>query len=110
MAASNAARAARPVTKPAFTRAPAPALPYKGTTPAAPPVGLGGQLPQSLRPPVPKRVDLSSPAYKAASRKYVSVMIATPILLVTSYVLFDRLVMGKEAKSLQPKAAAQDVI
>jgi hypothetical protein len=36
------------------------------------------------------KVDTSSREYKSASRKYVSVMVALPILLVTSYVLFDR--------------------
>jgi hypothetical protein len=35
-------------------------------------------------------VDPSSPEYKQASRRYVSVMVALPILLVTSYFLFDR--------------------
>ncbi len=33
------------------------------------------------------RVDLSSPEYKQASRRYVSAMVALPILLVTSYFL-----------------------
>lgn len=35
-------------------------------------------------------VDTSGPEYKQASRRYVSVMVALPILLVTSYYLFDR--------------------
>ncbi|KAH8906185.1 hypothetical protein BR93DRAFT_928789 [Coniochaeta sp. PMI_546] len=45
-------------------------------------------------------VDTSSPEYKQASRRYVSVMVALPILLVTSYFLFDRLALGHEPKKL----------
>ncbi|CAJ2500117.1 Uu.00g029700.m01.CDS01 [Anthostomella pinea] len=69
------------------------------------------QLPQSLRAPTPKRVDQSSPAYKQAARKYVRLMIAMPILLVTSYVLFDRLFRGNQAKTLAgaPEAKASSV-
>ncbi|KAK8133174.1 hypothetical protein PG999_001347 [Apiospora kogelbergensis] len=58
-------------------------------------------LPASLRAPRPRPVDPSSPAYKAASRKYVSTMIAMPILLVTSWVLFDRLARGAEVKTFK---------
>ena len=54
-------------------------------------------LPRSLQP---KRVDTSSPDYKRAARKYVSFMVALPVLLVTSYVLFDRLVIKTPAKTL----------
>ncbi|KAI0011896.1 hypothetical protein F4779DRAFT_142512 [Xylariaceae sp. FL0662B] len=57
------------------------------------------QLPRSLQSPAPKRVDPSSPAYKRAARRHLSFVIATPILLVTSYVLFERLVLGKPAKT-----------
>lgn len=38
----------------------------------------------------PRKTDPSSPEYKQASRRYVSVMVALPIFLVTSYFLFDR--------------------
>ncbi|KAG8416049.1 hypothetical protein J3459_013851 [Metarhizium acridum] len=38
--------------------------------------------------------------YQSAARKWVSTMIALPILLVTSYYLFDRLVLGNEPKTL----------
>ncbi|GAW11771.1 hypothetical protein ANO14919_011220 [Xylariales sp. No.14919] len=47
------------------------------------------------------RVDTSSAAYKQAASKYTRLMIAMPILLVTSYYLFDRLALGHEAKSLR---------
>ncbi|ROW04879.1 hypothetical protein VMCG_04927 [Cytospora schulzeri] len=40
------------------------------------------------------RIDPSSPEYKEAARKWVSTMIALPILIVTTYFLFDRLVAG----------------
>ena len=63
-------------------KAPRP-LPYQARTPP--------QLPKSLRTPA---VDPSSRAYKTAAGKYVRTMIALPILLVTSWVLFDRLALG----------------
>ncbi|KAM0262101.1 hypothetical protein ACHAQJ_001842 [Trichoderma viride] len=39
--------------------------------------------------------------YNVAARKWVSTIIALPILLVTSYYLFDRLALGKQPKSLE---------
>ncbi|RKU48511.1 hypothetical protein DL546_006313 [Coniochaeta pulveracea] len=50
---------------------------------------------------MPKKSDPSCPEYKQASRRYVSVMVALPILLVTSYFLFDRLALGNPPKSLE---------
>ena len=44
---------------------------------------------------------MSSREYKTASRKYVGAMIAMPILLVTSYYLFDRLVLGNGQKVIK---------
>ncbi|KOS23317.1 hypothetical protein ESCO_006631 [Escovopsis weberi] len=38
--------------------------------------------------------------YKSAGRRWVSTIIALPILLVTSWYLFDRLVLGHAAKEL----------
>lgn len=74
-----------------------PPLPYRSSRPARP---QQSQLPRSLQS---KRIDPSSPAYKQAARKYVSFMVAVPILLVTSYVLFDRLAMGSPTKTLHPE-------
>lgn len=39
-------------------------------------------------------------AYKKAASRYTRVMIALPIMIVTSYYLFDRLALGHEAKTL----------
>ncbi|KAL7897097.1 hypothetical protein HDV63DRAFT_405827 [Trichoderma sp. SZMC 28014] len=39
--------------------------------------------------------------YNTAARKWVSSIIALPIFFVTSYYLFDRLVLGKKPKSLE---------
>ncbi|KAL6888060.1 hypothetical protein GGI43DRAFT_417002 [Trichoderma evansii] len=39
--------------------------------------------------------------YNTAARKWVSSIIALPIFFVTSYYLFDRLVLGKQPKSLE---------
>ncbi|KND93724.1 hypothetical protein TOPH_01898 [Tolypocladium ophioglossoides CBS 100239] len=47
--------------------------------------------------------------YKAAARKWVSSLIALPILLVTSYYLFDRLALGHAQKSM-PKTPPADHI
>ncbi|KAK8072964.1 hypothetical protein PG996_006312 [Apiospora saccharicola] len=65
-------------------------------------------LPESLRAPRPRPVDTSSPAYKAASRKYISTMIAMPILLVTSWVLFDRLARGAEVKTFKHSPSSSE--
>ncbi|KAK3346587.1 hypothetical protein B0T25DRAFT_571716 [Lasiosphaeria hispida] len=48
-----------------------------------------------------KPADVKSPEFKAASRKYTALMVALPILVVTSYYLFDRLVLGNEPKDLE---------
>ncbi|KAK5636951.1 hypothetical protein RRF57_012663 [Xylaria bambusicola] len=69
----------------------------KPATPQAP----SRQPPASrIPPPSRPRVDISSAAYKQAASRYTRVMIAMPILLVTSYYLFDRLALGHEAKTL----------
>lgn len=39
--------------------------------------------------------------YNTAARKWVSSIIALPIFFVTSYYLFDRLVLGRQPKSLE---------
>ncbi|KAJ8131600.1 hypothetical protein O1611_g2026 [Lasiodiplodia mahajangana] len=64
------------------------------------PNATAARMPPS-RPLMPPRVDTSSAAYKSAASKYTRLMIAMPILIVTSYYLFDRLAVGHEAKSLR---------
>ncbi|XXH05377.1 hypothetical protein Hte_011803 [Hypoxylon texense] len=73
-----------------------------------PPAAQRARLP--LRPiaPRPKRVDPSGPEYKQAARKYTQFMVAMPILLVTSWVLFDRLVMGNEKKTIPRGLTLED--
>ncbi|ESA41921.1 hypothetical protein NCU06069 [Neurospora crassa OR74A] len=51
----------------------------------------------------PKRVDPNSPEYKAYQRTWTTVMIGTPIILVCSYELWQRLIEGKKPLSLEPK-------
>ncbi|KAI1400211.1 hypothetical protein F4819DRAFT_462005 [Hypoxylon fuscum] len=58
--------------------------------------------------PRPTRTDPSSPEYRRAARKYTQLMVAMPILLVTSWFLFDRLVLGNEAKTL-PKNKSREL-
>lgn len=53
--------------------------------------------------PQRKLVDPSSPEYRKAAGKYMRFMIAMPIFLVTSWALFNRLVLGDQAKQLQVK-------
>ncbi|KAI1463120.1 uncharacterized protein F4812DRAFT_447722 [Daldinia caldariorum] len=52
--------------------------------------------------PIP-RINPSSLEYKRAARKYRNLMISLPIFLVTSWFLFDRLVLGHEPKKLPSK-------
>lgn len=80
----------------------------KSRTARPPPAGQRAQLPPRPAATRPKRVDLSSPEYKRAARKYTQLMVALPILLVTSWVLFDRLALGKEVKTLPASATSED--
>ncbi|CCC06543.1 hypothetical protein SMACR_07446 [Sordaria macrospora] len=58
---------------------------------------------QPAQPGQPKRVDPNSPEYKAYQRTWTTVMIGTPIILVCSYELWQRLIDGKKPLSLEPK-------
>lgn len=84
-----AATPASPATSPAKS---APTLtPASKSRPASAPLPYVAHTPKPAEPSrEPKPVDPSSPEYKRASRKWVSTMIALPILIVTSYFLFDR--------------------
>lgn len=53
-----------------------------------------------VAPQGPQPVDTSSLEYKKASRKYTALMVALPILFVTSYYLYDRLVLGNQPSDL----------
>ncbi|KAI0160601.1 hypothetical protein GGR57DRAFT_519478 [Xylariaceae sp. FL1272] len=63
---------------------------------------------QRNAPRVP--ADTNSKAYKQAARRWTSTMVALPILIVTSYYLFDRLALGNEQKTWQvaPEAKAKN--
>ncbi|KAK1752960.1 hypothetical protein QBC47DRAFT_50114 [Echria macrotheca] len=52
-------------------------------------------------PPVSpqKPVDVKSAEYKSASRKWTSLMVGLPLLIVSSYFLYDRLILGNEPKT-----------
>jgi len=73
---SNGSKTGEPVTE--------ASVPPSPTTASAP------LKPQPQPQPQPKRVDSSSKEYKRVERKVVSVMVALPILFVTSYFLFER--------------------
>ncbi|KAI1749598.1 hypothetical protein F4782DRAFT_533227 [Xylaria castorea] len=83
------------------------AEPTKARVPNRPNTPARRTLP--LRTPTLSRVDTSSTTYKQAASKYTRFMIAMPILLVTSYYLFDRLALGHEAKSLRGTPTADEV-
>ncbi|KAK0725204.1 hypothetical protein B0H67DRAFT_124178 [Lasiosphaeris hirsuta] len=77
---------------------------------AQPPAQVPAQAPAPSLAPSPatpevekprKPIDVKSPEFKAASRKYTALMVALPILVVTSYYLFDRLVLGNEPEDLE---------
>ncbi|KAI0107789.1 hypothetical protein GGR51DRAFT_141611 [Nemania sp. FL0031] len=63
------------------------------------PNGTAARIPSS-RAPMPPRVDTTSAAYRTATSRYIRFMVAMPILLVTSYYLFDRYALGHDAKTL----------
>lgn len=51
------------------------------------------QAAKAKKPPTTKTakpVDVNSPEYKAASRKWTSLMVGLPFLIVSSYFLYDR--------------------
>lgn len=48
--------------------------------------------------------------YKEAKSTWVRTMVAMPILLVTSYFLFERLALGKEVKELPKEFKNRDSI
>ncbi|ROW16120.1 hypothetical protein VPNG_01986 [Cytospora leucostoma] len=90
---TKAARPARNVgTTPA--KAPEPAVSPSAETQAAEASTAGADLPATMYDARP-RVDTSSKEYKKAERSWTNMMVALPILIVTSYFLFERLLMGK---------------
>ncbi|KAI1314205.1 hypothetical protein F5Y03DRAFT_5493 [Xylaria venustula] len=68
--------------------------------------------PASRIPPTPRipRVNQTREAYKQAASKYTRLMIAMPILLVTSYYLFDRLALGHDAKTFHGTPSVEGAI
>jgi len=48
------------------------------------------KTPPATKGPIPKPVDIKSPEYKSASRKWTSLMVGLPFLIVSSYFLYDR--------------------
>lgn len=79
---------------------------------SAAPLPYATRAPNPAEPEPKRPVDPSSPEYKQAARKWVQAMIALPILLVTSYFLYDRLALGNhpslEAYRTRPQPAAVD--
>ncbi|KAI1114892.1 hypothetical protein F5Y14DRAFT_450512 [Nemania sp. NC0429] len=83
----------KPIMKPRVINANAPTSSPASRMPRMP------IPPRSKNPPLPRAiVDTSSEAYKQNAAKYMRFLIGMPILIVTSYVLFDRLVLGNEVK------------
>ncbi|SPO07702.1 uncharacterized protein DNG_10397 [Cephalotrichum gorgonifer] len=58
--------------------------------------------PRSGGPAAPRmqRRSNKSPEYKSAARKWSASIVALPVFLVTSYYLFDRLILGNPTKDL----------
>ncbi|KAK3313131.1 hypothetical protein B0H66DRAFT_608184 [Apodospora peruviana] len=93
-----------PVAVPRPAQPPAVSRP-KQSIKAAWPVGQTAAAPAALNAAgepaaTPKPVDTSSPEYKQAARKYTLFIVAIPILLVTSYFLFERLAHDIAAKKI----------
>ncbi|KAK7738403.1 hypothetical protein SLS53_006218 [Cytospora paraplurivora] len=89
-------KAAGPARKVGTTpaNAPEPAVSPSANTQAAAASTAGADLPATTYDARP-RVDTSSKEYKKAERSWTNMMVALPILIVTSYFLFERLYMGK---------------
>ncbi|KAI1437936.1 hypothetical protein GGR50DRAFT_691697 [Xylaria sp. CBS 124048] len=66
--------------------------------------------PKRLNAAAPKtrRFDTSNPAYKRAASRYTRFMVAMPILLVSTYYLFDRLALGHDQIPIQRDIPATD--
>ncbi|EGS22274.1 uncharacterized protein CTHT_0017930 [Thermochaetoides thermophila DSM 1495] len=90
---SNSAKTGEPITE--------------ASVPPSPTTASVFPRPQPQPQPQPKRVDTSSKEYKRVERKVVSVMVALPILFVTSYFLYERLALGKVPPSI-PNARPSD--
>ncbi|KAK0749744.1 hypothetical protein B0T18DRAFT_427816 [Schizothecium vesticola] len=80
----------------------APAAPT--VLPQAPPVGAWKPTakPREAAPAVKKPVDINSREYKSAARKWTALIVALPILFVTSYYLYDRLALGNGPGLMDP--------
>ncbi|KAJ5225290.1 hypothetical protein N7468_006515 [Penicillium chermesinum] len=73
-----------------------------------------GQPTRPPRPPRPSPSNLkghpnirSTPEYKRAARRWLSVIVATPVLLVTTYMLFDRVYGNKSPKKLVQRPSGE---
>ncbi|KAK6538640.1 hypothetical protein TWF694_010218 [Orbilia ellipsospora] len=61
-------------------------------------------LPQQPRPiPIPSSPGELPAKYKPAERRVKLIIIALPVALVSSYLLYKRLVLGEEQRRLPPK-------
>ncbi|KAL1999322.1 hypothetical protein VTN02DRAFT_4675 [Thermoascus thermophilus] len=63
----------------------------------------------SRPPPPPRPVDIrQTKEYKAAARKWTSTIVALPILIYTSYILYERAFKGRQQKRLIGPEASSD--
>ncbi|ROT36325.1 hypothetical protein SODALDRAFT_217358 [Sodiomyces alkalinus F11] len=69
----------------------------KPVTPASSIVPPRKQPPAAQRPLNPASPEYKK-AYNRAARRWMAALIALPIFIVTSYVLFNRIILGKERK------------
>ncbi|KAM0335536.1 hypothetical protein ACHAQA_000584 [Verticillium albo-atrum] len=85
-----------PIAKTAVRDAPATIAPKRAEAPKAAP---------KVRPPLDPTSKEYKKEYNSLTRRWTAGLIAMPVLLVTSYYLFDRLVLGHEKKVLRPADA-----
>ncbi|KUI70812.1 hypothetical protein VM1G_06269 [Cytospora mali] len=88
--AAPSASATRAAAAASTTRFTLPLAQSSAPRTAAVQTGTSTPMRDSTKP----KVDPSSPEYKEAARKWVGTIIALPILVVTSYFLFNRLILG----------------
>ncbi|KAI9815978.1 MAG: hypothetical protein M1827_001970 [Pycnora praestabilis] len=90
--------------KPPKTARDPTALPKSQMTPSSINAYAVSQLSARRSGPPPRIDDGRLPdKYKSAARRITMAIVALPIAIVTSYVLYQRVVMGEERKRLVPR-------
>ncbi|EPS42156.1 hypothetical protein H072_3874 [Dactylellina haptotyla CBS 200.50] len=72
-------------------------------TPRRPPPAFQQKPPAKPQIPIPRTPEELPAKYRPAATKVKLIIVALPIAIVSSYMLYKRLVMGEEPKRFNPK-------